>query len=68
MAERYPEMLSIRQTAERTGLSAKYLRAACSKGEIPHIYCGRTIMVNFSALISILNTRGLAQEVDNAQD
>ncbi len=49
------EMLTLRETAERTGLSYGYLRKLCLQGVIVHIRCGKKIMVNFDRLAEMLN-------------
>lgn len=53
---RYPEMVSLREAAARTGLSYYFLRNACHKGEIPFIWAGRSLKVNFSKLSEMLNS------------
>lgn len=53
---RYPEMLSPREVAERTGLSYYYLRKACLEGTIPHIRAGRSFKINFTAFSEMLNS------------
>lgn len=53
---RYPEMLSPREVAERTGLSYYYLRNACLNGEIPYIRAGRSLKINFTKFQEMLNT------------
>lgn len=52
-----PTMLTIRQTAERTGLSRYYLRQACERNEITHIKSGRMVLINYERLIDHLNGR-----------
>lgn len=53
---RYPEMLSPREVAARTGLSYYYLRNACLKGEIPYIRAGRSLKINFTKFQEMLNS------------
>ena len=53
--QRYPEMLSPKEVAERTGLSYYYLRNACLKNEIPYIRAGRSLKINFTAFTEMLN-------------
>lgn len=53
---RYPEMLSPREVAERTGLSYYYLRKACLEGTIPHIRAGRAFKINFTRFQEMLNS------------
>lgn len=52
----YPEMLSPREVAARTGLSYYYLRNACLKGEIPYIRAGRSIKINYTRFAEMLNS------------
>lgn len=49
------EMLSLRETAKRTGLSYGYLRRLCLNGEIIHVRCGKKFLVNFDRLVEMLN-------------
>ena len=50
-----PEMLTLRETAKRTGLSYYYLRNQCLAGKIVHIRAGAKILINFDRLIAMLN-------------
>jgi len=50
-----PEMIGVKECSERTGLSYNALRLMCLDNKIPHIRCGRTIKINYSALCRILN-------------
>ena len=50
-----PEMIGVRECARRTGLSYNALRVMCNENKIPHIRCGRTIKVNYTCLVRILN-------------
>ena len=67
MTEKYPEMLSPREVARRTGLSYDYLRNSCLKGEIPHIRCGRDIKIKFTRFAEMLDSTGLSGEVGNGE-
>jgi len=51
-----PTMLSIRETAERTGLSMTYIRHLCWDKKIPFIKTGCKYLVNFEKFIEFLNT------------
>ena len=50
-----PTMVSIREAAEKTGLSYDYLRRGCIKNEIVHIRCGKKILINMEKLIKMMN-------------
>ena len=50
-----PEMITLKEAKERTGLSMEYLRAARDKGEIVYIMCGRKTLINYDKLIDHLN-------------
>lgn len=55
------EMLSLRETAKRTGLSYGYLRRLCLHGAIPCIRCGRKFLINFDRLVEMLNKGTLTE-------
>ena len=50
-----PEMLSIRETAKRTGLSPYLLRRLIAEKRIVCITCGKKYLVNLSSVIALLN-------------
>ena len=50
-----PTMLSLRETAKKTGLSYDYLRKACNRNEIVHIRCGNKFLINIEKLVEQLN-------------
>ena len=50
-----PVMMGLREAAEKVNLSYNALRLMCLDDKIPHIRCGKTIKVNFTALCKILN-------------
>lgn len=52
----YPEMLSPREVAARTGLSYYFLRNACLEGKIPYIRAGRSLKINFTKFQEMLNS------------
>lgn len=65
----YPEMITLRETAKRTGLAYDTLRKMCSAGEIVHIRSGNKILVNFTWLQEYLSCAGLSSsKVTNNQD
>ncbi len=46
---------SVKETALKTGLSQKYLRAGLSDGTIPHIRSGNKYLINLPLLLERLN-------------
>lgn len=50
-----PEMLTIRETAARTGLSYDYLRKLCLQKRIVFIRSGVKYLINYSKLVEFLN-------------
>ena len=59
-------MLSLRETARRTGLSYTWLRKQCNNGALAHVRCGTKILVNYEALLKKLENAGRSdnQEAD----
>lgn len=55
MNENIPVMLTIEETAKRTGLSYEYIRGLCKRNEIIFVRSGRKYLVNFSRFIDFLN-------------
>lgn len=59
MSDFIPEMIGIRETAKRTGLSYNCLRRLCLRDEIPCIRIGSptkgVFKINYTALCRILN-------------
>lgn len=53
--EKVPTMLTIRETAERVGLSYGIVRRMCLKGEIVTVKVGRKTYVNLDRFIGFLN-------------
>lgn len=53
--EKVPTMLTIRETAERVGLSYGVIRRMCLRGEVVTVKCGRRTYVNFDSLIRYFN-------------
>ena len=54
MEERRIEMLTLRETSRRTGLSYDALRKMCLRNEIVYIRVGSKFLVNFDKLIEHL--------------
>lgn len=50
-----PKMLSIKDTAEITGLSYDFLRKGCICGDIVHIRAGNKFLINLDKLCEKLN-------------
>lgn len=57
-----PEMIPIREAAERTGLSYKCLREMCLRGEIAFYRTGKKYLINFPFLCCFLNEKGARTE------
>ena len=55
MSENIPAMLTIEETAKRTGLSYEYIRKLCKQGEIVFVRTGRKYLINFDRFIDFLN-------------
>lgn len=54
--ELIPEMVTLREASDRTGLSYDWLRKLCLQGRIVHIRAGNKFLINFRKLINYLNT------------
>lgn len=50
-----PEMLTIRETSKRTGVSYDAIRKLCLQGKIVHIRVGAKYLVNFGKFCEYLN-------------
>ena len=50
-----PTMLTIRETADRTGVSYDAIRKLCLQGKIVHIRAGKKFLVNFDRFCEYLN-------------
>lgn len=53
-----PEMLTLKEESERTGLSYSFLRGLCLRGEIVHIRAGKKYLINHTKFVEYLNTHG----------
>ena len=53
-----PEMLGIKETAKRTGLSYDYLRRLCLTNQIVFVRSGKKYLINIPRLADFLNTGG----------
>ncbi len=50
-----PEMLTLREASQRSGLAYEHLRKLCIRNEIVHIRTGTRYLVNLPKLIDYLN-------------
>lgn len=53
--EMVPEMITLKEASNRTGVSYDWLRKLCIQGKIVHIRAGTKYLVNFGKLIKYLN-------------
>ena len=51
-----PTMLTINQTAERSGLAMHYIRQLCLQGKITYCLAGNKYLINFEKFVEYLNT------------
>ena len=56
MSENVPTMLTMEETAKRTGLSYEYIRKLCKNGKIVFVKSGRKYLINFTRFVEYLNT------------
>ncbi len=54
-----PEMITIRQCSEKTGLSYDFIRKLCLQKKIVFIRVGSKYLVNFGKFIDFLNGQGV---------
>ena len=50
-----PQMLTIRELAERTGLSESHIRKLCKTNKIKYIRAGVKYLINYDRFIDYLN-------------
>lgn len=67
MNSQVPQMLTINETAERSGLSKHYLRELCKKSLIVCVRAGVKYLINFEKLIEYLNAGG-AKELKKEEE
>lgn len=60
-----PEMLTIRETAARTGLSYDFIRKLCLQRRIVFIRTGTKYLVNYDRFIDFLNEGEMQNEADS---
>lgn len=51
-----PQMVTIRQASERTGVSYDAIRKMCLNNQIVYIKAGNKFLINFGKLVDYLNT------------
>ena len=51
-----PTMITIKEAAEKTGISYSRIRTLWLEGKIVHIKAGRRFLINLEKLIEYLNT------------
>lgn len=59
--EMIPEMITIKETATRTGLSYEFIRKLCLNNEIVHVRTGKRYLVNFNRFIDYLNEGSISK-------
>ncbi len=64
----FPTMLTIKDTAARTGLSEHFLRRLCWSGQITTVKSGRKYLINLEKLIDFLNEGGEVETVYKYED
>ena len=52
----FPTMLTINQTAERSGLAKHYIRQLCVQNRICHVRAGQKYLINFEKLAEFLDS------------
>ena len=55
MQENTPRMLTIEETAKRSGLAKYYIRSLCWQNKICHVRAGQKYLINFEKFIDFLN-------------
>jgi excisionase family DNA binding protein len=50
-----PQMATINETAEITGLARHYIRQLALQGKIKHVRAGKKILINIPKLVEYLN-------------
>jgi len=51
-----PQMVTVKQLAELTGLSQYFIRGLCSQGKIIHVKSGTKILINYQRFLDFLNS------------
>lgn len=50
-----PEMISIREVAQRTNLSDRFIRKLCKEDRITYVMSGRKYLINWQKFLQFLN-------------
>lgn len=53
--ERVPQMVTVNQLAELTGLSAYSIRKLCKQNEIHYYKVGKKVLINYNKFLEYLN-------------
>lgn len=53
--ERVPQMVTVNQLAELTGLSAYSIRKLCKQNEIHYYKAGKKVLINYNKFLEYLN-------------
>lgn len=62
-----PRMLTVKQTAEETGLPERFVRRLCASGEIVTVKSGCKYLINLDRLIDFLNGQGKGEDTEPKQ-
>jgi len=62
-----PTMLTVKETAQRTGMAEFYIRSLATTNRIVHIRCGKKYLINLEKFIEYLNTSLGTDETDIQQ-
>lgn len=65
ICEMIPEMLTIKQTAERSGLSYDSIRKRCLNNEIVYIRNGKKFLINWNKFLEYLNGERITEVSDD---
>ncbi len=58
--------LTIKETAQLTGISQYYLRNGCRSGSVPHIMSGSRFLINVPMLLDSMNRESKGQRTAEA--
>lgn len=61
-----PTMLTIKETSEKTGVAAHFIRSLAINNQIVHVRCGKKYLINFEKFIEYLNTSTGYSDVDKS--
>lgn len=64
LAFKIPTMLTIKETAQKTGVAAYQIRQLAIGNQIVHVRCGRKILINLEKFVDFLNSStGIPEDV-----